>query len=112
MYRFFRELPGGDCEGYGQFEGLHGGNIAYLTGARDPTGATGTFATGFTNSEIQRSPFYGCDITVNFSTDYPDPAGYHVEVGNPSQFEAGPFTPKPGPLYGNLRITACDGRTC
>ena len=96
MYRFFRELPGGGCEGYGRFEGLNANNIAYLTGATDPWGVEGTFATGFTRSETQTSPFYGCDITVTFSTDYPDPRGYYVKVG--TQFEAGPFTPTPGPF--------------
>lgn len=113
MYRSFRELAaGGGCEGSGQFAGLRTNNIAHLTGATDPTGFEGTFATGFTRSETQRSPFYGCDITVTFTTGFPDTRGYIVAVGNPNIFKAGPFTPEPGPLYGAIRITACDGTTC
>jgi hypothetical protein len=118
MYESFRELPGGRCEGYGPFEGLGDNNIAYLTGATNRTGPlTGTFATGFTESATQRSPFYTCDITVTFSTDYPDSGGYYIQVGNPSQFKFGPYKAETGPTgstgpYGAIRVRACPAASC
>ena len=105
MFEQFTELPGGRCAGYGTFTGLDDNNIAYLTGA-----TIESFATGSTKSSTFPNPFSkgtnACDITVTFTPRPPDPGGYHLQVGNPGQWKAGPYTADPGPL-GMIRLAAC-----
>ena len=105
MFEQFTELPGGRCAGYGTFTGLDDNNIAYLTGA-----TIESFATGFTKSSTFPNPFSqgtnACGITVTFTPRPPDPGGYRLQVGNPSQWTAGPYTADPGPL-GMIRLAAC-----
>ena len=105
MFEQFTELSGGRCAGYGTFTGLDDNNIAYLTGA-----TIESFATGFTKSATFPNPFSkgtnACDITVTFTPRPPDPGGYHLQVGNPGQWKAGPYTADPGPL-GMIRLGAC-----
>ena len=84
---------------------LDDNNIAYLTGA-----TIESFATGSTKSSTFPNPFSkgtnACDITVTFTPRPPDPGGYHLQVGNPGQWKAGPYTADPGPL-GMIRLAAC-----
>ena len=105
LFDQFTELPGGRCAGYGTFTGLDDDNVAYLTGA-----TIESFATGFTKSSTFPNPFSqgttACDITVTFTPTPPDPGGYRLQVGNPSQWNAGPYKADPGPL-GMIRLAAC-----
>ena len=81
---------------------------------REPEGPTlaelESFATGFAKSSTFPNPFSkgtnACDITVTFTPRPPDPGGYHLQVGNPGQWKAGPYTADPGPL-GMIRLAAC-----
>ena len=95
MFEQFTELSGGRCAGYGTFTGLDDNNIAYLTGA-----TIESFANPL------RKGTNACDITVTFTPRPPDPGGYHLQVGNPGQWKAGPYTADPGPL-GMIRLAAC-----
>jgi hypothetical protein len=115
MYEQFTETENSRCEGHGSFKGLGPNNIAYLIGATDHNALTGVFATGFT--EAQTDLWDGrnkaCDITATFNlfgSRY-DPAGYDIQIGNPSQWKAGPYQPDPGP-YGTIRVRACPGAAC
>jgi hypothetical protein len=105
LFEQFTELAGGRCAGYGTFTGLAENNIAYLTGA-----TIESFATGFTKSSTFPNPFNqranACGITVIFTPSPPDPGGYRLQVGNPSQWRAGPYKADPGPL-GTMRLAAC-----
>jgi hypothetical protein len=114
MYEQFTEIGGGGCEGHGPFEGLSSNNIAYLIGTTNRNALTGVFATGFTRTQTVCWDGHNkaCDVTARFNlAGDPDPAGYDIQIGNPSQWKAGPYQPDPGP-YGTIRLRACPGPTC
>lgn len=108
----YTDLGAGACEGRPPFEALHSNNVAYLIGASKP-GGSGALSTGFTVSElVDGENGTGCETRIEFLTEVsPDRHGYYVQVGNPSQWRAGPVHP-PNGNRGHIWLAACQGVDC